>query len=152
MLELQPTFVSLVEQSGDQPADIPLVSPEANADRRRAPRLPVNEESSVRLLLPWYGGRRREEMCALVDASPGGIGIRMEERLALGTPVTIDAETTLGSARFRITGQSEVVNTEPADRNGYRVGLRFVDVRWERLGGDSAQADDSSAEPRETPS
>lgn len=87
----------------------------------------------VKLLLPWYGGKRRELTCGLVDAGPGGVGILMADRLATGTLVNVEARVQLSGSWFRITGQTEVANTRSVGHNEYRVGLRFVDVRWERM-------------------
>gem|GEM_PF-5283336 len=104
-----------------------------DSNRRLKPRRRAEKESDVQLFLPWYGGQRREATGVLVDAAPGGIGVRLAHPLALGTLASIDAKVHLGDASFRITGQSEVANCRVAGADEYRIGLRFVDVSWERL-------------------
>lgn len=128
-----------------------------DSNRRLKPRRRAEKESDVQLFLPWYGGQRREATGVLVDAAPGGIGVRLAHPLALGTLASIDAKVHLGDASFRITGQSEVANCRVAGADEYRIGLRFVDVSWERLkasddtdGPEEASSPDAEA-PKEEP-
>ncbi len=118
-----------------------------DANRRLKPRRRAENESEVRLSLPWYGGQRREAKGVLVDAAPGGIGVRLAHPLALGTLASVDTQVNLGDAVFRVTGQSEVANCRVVEADEYRVGLRFVEVSWERL----KSPDDTDA-PQEAPS
>jgi hypothetical protein len=106
---------------------------EDRSNRRRKPRAAVETPTTVKLTLPWYGAARREASGDLVDASPGGVGIRTREPLTQGTVLSMDAQVEISLVRFRVKGQAEVANTRDTGDGVFRFGLRFLDVSWERL-------------------
>ncbi len=103
------------------------------SNRRRKPRAAVETPTTVKLTLPWYGAARRDALGDLFDASPGGVGIRTREPLTQGTVLNMDAKIEISLVRFRVHGRAEVANARDTGNGVYHVGLRFLDVSWERL-------------------
>lgn len=118
------------------------MSADKDADRRQSPRIKPDREDTIRVRLPWYGGQQRESPCIVTDASAEGLGILMSERLTNGSTIQVQGEIHIGGAPYSVRGGAEVVSSRMGERGLYRIGLRFVDVIWER-----SEARESSQTP-----